>query len=193
MLIEALLVKLFADRQLAVAPEVVTYLTKRVERSFETLRRLVGLLDRESLARHRAVTLPLAREIVERENSVMPPILTLLRPHQWIKNAFVAAPLFFTPQLISWASLGNVALGVACFSAMSSAVYILNDWRDREVDRKHPDQAHSATRRRHGVGSAARLLWRWFWRSAVRRSSLLYAAARFCHRAGDLCRAEPRL
>jgi chromosomal replication initiation ATPase DnaA len=49
-------------------PEVVTYLTKRVERSFETLRRLVGLLDRESLARHRAVTLPLAREIVEREN-----------------------------------------------------------------------------------------------------------------------------
>ena len=39
MLIEALLIKLFADRQLAVAPEVVTYLTKRVERSFETLRR----------------------------------------------------------------------------------------------------------------------------------------------------------
>jgi chromosomal replication initiation ATPase DnaA len=66
-LIEALLIKLFADRQLAVAPEVVTYLTKRVERSFETLRRLVGLIDRESLARHRAVTLPLAREIVERE------------------------------------------------------------------------------------------------------------------------------
>ncbi len=67
-LIEAVLVKLFADRQLAVAPEVVTYLTKRVERSFETLRRLVGLLDRESLARHRRVTLALAREIVEREN-----------------------------------------------------------------------------------------------------------------------------
>jgi chromosomal replication initiation ATPase DnaA len=67
-LIEAVLVKLFADRQLAVAPEVVTYLTKRVERSFETLRRLAGLLDRESLARHRRVTLPLAREIVEREN-----------------------------------------------------------------------------------------------------------------------------
>ena len=66
-LIEAVLVKLFADRQLAVAPDVVTYLTKRVERSFETLRRLVGFLDRESLARHRPVTLPLAREIVARE------------------------------------------------------------------------------------------------------------------------------
>jgi chromosomal replication initiation ATPase DnaA len=68
-LMEALLIKLFADRQLAVAPEVVTYLTARVERSFETLRRLVGEIDRESLARRRAVTLPLAREIVERENA----------------------------------------------------------------------------------------------------------------------------
>jgi chromosomal replication initiation ATPase DnaA len=68
-LIEALLIKLFADRQLAVPPEVVTYLTARVERSFEAVRRVVGLLDRESLARRRAVTLPLAREIVERESA----------------------------------------------------------------------------------------------------------------------------
>ena len=68
-LIEALLIKLFADRQLGVPPEVVTYLTTRVERSFEAVRRIVGLLDRESLARRRAVTLPLAREIVERESA----------------------------------------------------------------------------------------------------------------------------
>ena len=68
-LMEALLIKLFADRQLGVAPEVVTYLSLRVERSFEALRRIVGLLDRESLARRRAVTLPLAREIVERESN----------------------------------------------------------------------------------------------------------------------------
>jgi chromosomal replication initiation ATPase DnaA len=68
-LIEALLIKLFADRQLAVSPEVVTYLRARIERSFEALRRVVELLDRESLARRRALTLPLAREIVERGNS----------------------------------------------------------------------------------------------------------------------------
>ena len=68
-LIEVLLIKLFADRQLAVPPEVVTYLTVRVERSFEALRGVVGLLDRESLARRRAVTLPLAREIVERDSA----------------------------------------------------------------------------------------------------------------------------
>jgi chromosomal replication initiation ATPase DnaA len=66
-LIEGLLVKLFADRQLAVQPEVVTYLLRRMERSFEAARQLVARLDRESLARHRPVTLPLAREIVESE------------------------------------------------------------------------------------------------------------------------------
>ena len=66
-LIEAVLVKLFADRQLTVAPEVVTFLTKRIERSFETLRRLVEFLDRESLVRRRPITLPLAREIMARE------------------------------------------------------------------------------------------------------------------------------
>src|SRR5258706_6055012 len=70
----------------------------------------------------------------------MPPILSLLRPHQWIKNAFVAAPLFFTPKAISWPSIIHVVLGVVCFSAMASAVYVLNDWRDREADRIHPDK-----------------------------------------------------
>ena len=66
-LAEALLVKLFADRQLTVAPGVVAYLTARLERSFEALRRVVDRLDRESLARHRSVGLALAREIVEGE------------------------------------------------------------------------------------------------------------------------------
>jgi len=70
----------------------------------------------------------------------MPPILTLLRPHQWIKNAFVAAPLFFTPRDFSWAALVDVVLGVACFSAMASSIYVLNDWHDREADRKHPSK-----------------------------------------------------
>ena len=68
----------------------------------------------------------------------MPPIVALMRPHQWIKNAFVAAPLFFTPQALSWAAVVHAGLGVACFSAMASAIYVLNDWCDREVDRRHP-------------------------------------------------------
>jgi 4-hydroxybenzoate polyprenyltransferase len=68
----------------------------------------------------------------------MPPIVALLRPHQWIKNLFVAAPLFFTPHAVSSTAIGRVILGVICFSAFSSAIYVLNDWCDREGDRLHP-------------------------------------------------------
>ena len=68
----------------------------------------------------------------------MAPILVLLRPHQWIKNLFVAAPLFFTPAALSPGAAGRVILGIACFSALASAMYVLNDWCDREADRCHP-------------------------------------------------------
>lgn len=68
----------------------------------------------------------------------MPPILALLRPHQWVKNLFVAAPLFFTPQAMTWSAAVRVLLGVVVFSALASALYVLNDWRDRDADRRHP-------------------------------------------------------
>jgi len=64
-LMEALLVKLFADRQLAIGEEVVRYLLARMERSFAAARTLVAALDRASLAERRAVTVPLARRVLE--------------------------------------------------------------------------------------------------------------------------------
>jgi 4-hydroxybenzoate polyprenyltransferase len=69
---------------------------------------------------------------------LMPPILVLLRLHQWIKNLFVAAPLFFTPAALSPGAAGRVILGIACFSALASAMCVPNDWCDREADRCHP-------------------------------------------------------
>jgi 4-hydroxybenzoate polyprenyltransferase len=68
----------------------------------------------------------------------MAPILRLLRPHQWVKNLFVAAPLFFTPAMLTPGALVRVLLGILCFSALASATYVLNDWCDRESDRRHP-------------------------------------------------------
>lgn len=65
-LIQALLVKLFADRQLRVPAEVVQYAASRMERSFAAARSLVEAVDREGLARRRAVTIPLVREVLER-------------------------------------------------------------------------------------------------------------------------------
>ena len=64
-LIQAVLVKLFADRQLAVAPEVVAYLMGRIERSFDGARRVVAALDGAALAAHRRITVPLARQVLD--------------------------------------------------------------------------------------------------------------------------------
>ncbi len=60
--IAAVLVKLFADRQLPVGAEVVGYLGNRIERSFDAVRRVVAALDSAALAARRRVTVPLARE-----------------------------------------------------------------------------------------------------------------------------------
>lgn len=67
-----------------------------------------------------------------------PGILRLMRPHQWVKNAFVAAPLFFTPAALSAGNAGLVLLGMLAFSLVASAVYVLNDYVDQEADRQHP-------------------------------------------------------
>lgn len=68
----------------------------------------------------------------------LPPIIRLLRPKQWIKNGFVAAPLFFTPDKVNAASLLDVLAGFAVFCMVASAVYCLNDLRDAKADRNHP-------------------------------------------------------
>ncbi len=70
----------------------------------------------------------------------MPPAIRLLRPKDWVKNAFVLAPLFFTPEAVTMRNIWLVALGLVSFCAESSAVYIINDYVDRDADRRHPDK-----------------------------------------------------
>jgi chromosomal replication initiation ATPase DnaA len=60
----ALLVKLFADRQLAVDAALITYLVKRIERSFAAARAAVALLDHAALRLKRPVNRALAGEIL---------------------------------------------------------------------------------------------------------------------------------
>ncbi len=63
-LIETVLVKLFADRQLRVAGDVVRFLLPRMERSFAAARALVEALDSAALAKRREITIPLARAVM---------------------------------------------------------------------------------------------------------------------------------
>jgi len=62
-LFRAVLVKLFADRQLAVDESLVSFLTTRTERSFAAARTTVEKLDREALRLKRPVTRALAGEL----------------------------------------------------------------------------------------------------------------------------------
>ena len=62
-LLRAVIVKLFADRQLAVEESLVAYLVTRIERSFAVARMAVERLDREALRLKRPVTRALAGEL----------------------------------------------------------------------------------------------------------------------------------
>ncbi len=63
-MLEALLVKLFRDRQVVVKPQVIKTLTLRMERSFDAALALVDELDRLALARRGPITARMALEVV---------------------------------------------------------------------------------------------------------------------------------
>lgn len=65
-LLAAILLKLFADRQLVVNPDVITYLVSRMDRSFDAAHRLVSALDHAALSERRAITKPLATKVLDK-------------------------------------------------------------------------------------------------------------------------------
>jgi 4-hydroxybenzoate polyprenyltransferase len=67
-------------------------------------------------------------------------LIAAMRPHQWVKNLFIFAPLLFGRKLTDLSAVGSacVAFGVFCF--LSSALYIFNDWLDADEDRAHPEK-----------------------------------------------------
>lgn len=66
-LLAAVLVKQFADRQLAPPPDVIPFLVKRIDRSFEAVRDIVAALDAESLARKKPITRPFASALLDKK------------------------------------------------------------------------------------------------------------------------------
>ena len=64
-LLTAVLLKHFADRQLAPAPDATAYLIKHLPRSFAAVRETVDTLDREALAQGKALTRPFVRSVLD--------------------------------------------------------------------------------------------------------------------------------
>ena len=65
-LLAALLMKLFADRQLAPPPDVITYLAARIERSHRAASQVVALLDAAALRDKRDLTRAFVRAVLDK-------------------------------------------------------------------------------------------------------------------------------
>ena len=60
------------------------------------------------------------------------------RPQQWTKNLIIFAPLIFSRSLFDIPMLMTTAAAFLVFCLLSGALYIFNDIRDLEEDKKHP-------------------------------------------------------
>jgi len=68
-LLAAVLAKHFTDRQVDVAPEVIAYLVKQIERSFTAAETMARRLDQAAMARRAPITIKLARDLLSGEDS----------------------------------------------------------------------------------------------------------------------------
>ena len=71
----------------------------------------------------------------------MKDIIHLIRPKDWAKNLFLFVPLFFAGRLFEMETIKELFLGFLCFCAIASSVYIINDYRDMEFDKLHPEKS----------------------------------------------------
>lgn len=65
-----------------------------------------------------------------------------LRPKQWSKNGLLFVAMIFAEEYEDPEALKAVGLGFALFCMLSSAGYLVNDLRDIEKDRIHPEKKH---------------------------------------------------
>lgn len=72
----------------------------------------------------------------------MKPYIKVMRVHHYIKNLLVFAALACSGQLFHLEKLSAGLSGFVAFCMVSSAVYIVNDIRDRDKDRLHPTKCH---------------------------------------------------
>src|SRR4030081_2023280 len=84
---------------------------------------------------------PVAPAVVETRAAWLPSpraLIVALSPRQWTKNGLLFVALAFTLNLQERSLLLRSVAAFACFCALSSAGYLLNDVVDVEADRAHP-------------------------------------------------------
>ena len=69
-------------------------------------------------------------------------VVRTVRPHQWVKNVFVLAPVVFAKEIFDATLLKHATSAFLVFCLLAGAVYAMNDLADIEADRKHPVKQH---------------------------------------------------
>ncbi|HEX8792658.1 MAG TPA: decaprenyl-phosphate phosphoribosyltransferase [Polyangiaceae bacterium] len=78
---------------------------------------------------------------------LLPGLVKTLRPHQWVKNVFVLAPMVFHKDVfvntavgpaLNLSVTGRALAATGIFCLLAGAVYTINDVVDVEADRIHP-------------------------------------------------------
>ena len=103
--------------------------------------------------------------MINRKTSKTRQVAELLRVHQYVKNVFIFAPLFFALEVGNPELLLKTIVAFVAFSLAASGVYLLNDCLDIAQDREHP------LKKRRPIASGVISI-----RFAIALSSLLLAA-----------------
>lgn len=74
---------------------------------------------------------------IETRRAERGPMIKAMRPYQWVKNGLLWIPLLLAQQVGNLEKSMHVAIAFACFCAIASATYMLNDLLDIESDRRH--------------------------------------------------------
>ena len=102
-------------------------------------------------------------ELFETPKPTFKTYLKMLRAHQWAKNVLIAVPMVLSHEYFNIGMLAACLLAFVSFSAAASSVYIVNDFFDLALDRKHPTKrkrpfASGVLSIPFGIASAAGLL-----------------------------------
>ncbi len=69
-------------------------------------------------------------------------VILAMRPHQWVKNILVFAPLILSFQFLRIDLIFEAFIAFIAFSFTASGLYIVNDLLDIEADKVHPTKCN---------------------------------------------------
>ncbi len=76
-------------------------------------------------------------ELIETPKPTLRTIVRMLRVHQWLKNSLIAVPMVLNHAYLDPQILLACIVAFVSFSAAASAIYIVNDFFDLALDRRH--------------------------------------------------------